>query len=131
MDALVWLYIALYSGFAVWGIREDLRFGAPTWKALLSTVGNALGIGGMIILIEGVVSPEISAVWAWVWPGLLVQAALEARFEYRVRLRRILPEADLEDAQMRSLILTSVVISVLLALPYFWMNYLVAYGTAS
>ncbi len=131
MKPFVWLYIVLYSGLAVWAIREDLRHDAPIWKALMSTIGNALGIGGMIVWAADVRSAEIQALWTWVFPFLLLQAALEARFEFRGRLRRLLPEADLQDAQMRSLIATSLVMGALVALPYFLLNYLVAYGELS
>lgn len=131
MAPFLWLYIALYSGLSVWGIREDVVQGAPSWKAISSTVGNALGIGGMIVWVGGLRSPEIQALWTWVFPLLLLQAAVEARFEYRVRLGRLLPDADLEDAQMRSLMATSLVIGVLLAIPFFLINYWVAYADAA
>ncbi len=131
MDPFVWLYIVLYAGLALWGIREDVVHQAPVWKSLLSTVGNALGIGGMLVWIAGVRSPEIQTLWTWVFPFLLVQAALEARFEYRVRLGRILPETEPGDAQMRSLMVTSIVIGVILALPYFLINYWVAFAPST
>ena len=128
MAPFVWLYIALYTGLSLWGIREDLVHRAPAWKSVSSTAGNALGIGGMIVWVTGLCSPQIQELWTWVFPFLLVQAALEARYEYRVRLGRILPEADLEDAQMRSLIATSLVIGVVMAVPFFVLNYRVAYA---
>lgn len=127
MAPFVWLYIALYGALSLWGIHEDVVHRAPVWKALLSTVGNALGMGGMIVWAAGIRSAEIQSVWTWVFPFLLLQAGLEARFEYRTRLAQVLPETQKGDAQMRNLMLTSVVIGTVLALPYFLINYWVAF----
>lgn len=124
---IAYLYIAMYTTVALWGIREDMRWEAPRWKATLSVVGNALGIAGMVLWAAGEADPKLAVVWRWVLPGLVIQLAIEVVYEYRLRLRRMLPEGELSDAQIRSLVWTSIGLGLLTAAPFFWMNYQLAF----
>ncbi|QDU83691.1 hypothetical protein Pla163_07920 [Planctomycetes bacterium Pla163] len=125
-----YLYIAMYTTVALWGIREDMRWEAPRWKATLSVVGNAVGIAGMLLWATDEVGQKLSAVWRWVLPALVIQLAIEVVYEYRLRLRRMLPEGELSDAQIRSLVWTSIGLGLLTAVPFFWMNYELAYPSS-
>ena len=49
MIVLAYLYIAMFAFVSLWGIREDLRWNAPRWKAVLSVVGNSVGIAGLLL----------------------------------------------------------------------------------
>lgn len=131
MIVLAYLYIAMFATVSLWGIREDLRWQAPKWKALLSVVGNAVGIAGMVLWSRGDIGAELSEIWRWVFIGLVLQLLIEIAYEYRLRLRRMLPEGQLSDGQIRSLVWTSIGLGLLTALPYFYMNYELAFPRES
>jgi len=124
---LAYLYIAMFASVSVWGIREDLRWSAPRWKAMLSVVGNSVGIAGMLLWARGDVNPQLAAAWRWVLGALVLQLLIEIAYEYRLRLRRMLPEGELSDAQIRSLVWTSIGAGLLTAVPYFYMNWALAF----
>lgn len=128
MRFLTLLYVAIFAAVAVQGIREDLRFGAPLWKAALSTAANALGVAGMLLYTGESVEPQVRAVWPWVLGLIVIEELVQLRFTYRQRYQRVLPEGEPGDAQLRSLILTSVLLGLLAALPCYWMNAMLAYG---
>lgn len=128
MTLLAYLYVAMFASVSLWGIREDLRWNAPRWKAVLSVVGNAIGIAGMVLYLAGEPNPRIAAAWRWVLGGLVLQLLIEIVYEYRLRLRRMLPEGELSDAQIRSLVWTSIGAGLLTAVPYFYMNWALAFG---
>ena len=127
---VILIYAAAFAAVAVQGIREDLRFGAPLWKAGLSTAANALGVAGMLLYSGGDVEPRVRSLWPWVLALIVVETLVQFRFTYRQRFRRVLPEGEPGDAQLRSLILTSVLLGLLAAAPYYWMNAMLAYGPA-
>lgn len=130
MAFLLYAYIGLYTVFALWGMRQDLRWGVPRWKALVSTVGNALGIAGMLLFTLEIRDERISAVWAGVCALLAVQLIVEGQYEFRHRLRRLLPEGVPADDQTKSLVWTSLGLGLVSALPYYWMNLQLALGKA-
>lgn|GEM_PF-4666567 len=131
MIVLAYLYIVMFVTVSLWGIREDLRWEAPKWKALLSVVGNAIGIAGMVLWTQGEIGPRLADIWRWVFLGLVLQLVIEIVYEYRLRLRRMLPEGQLSDAQIRSLVWTSIGLGLLTALPYFYMNFELAFPSES
>ncbi|MHC4378213.1 MAG: hypothetical protein ACYS26_16555 [Planctomycetota bacterium] len=128
MAFLLYAYIGLYTVFALWGMRQDLRWGVPRWKALVSTVGNALGIAGMLLFALEIRDARIATVWAGVCALLAVQLIVEGQYEFRHRLRRLLPEGVPADDQTKSLVWTSLALGLVSALPYYWMNLQLALG---
>jgi hypothetical protein len=128
MQILIYLYAGIFSGVAVQGIREDLRFGVPLWKVALSTVASALGVAGMLLYASDHVAPGLRSVWAWVFALIVSEALIQLRFTYRQRFHRVLPEGEASDGQLRSLIWTSVLLGLLAAAPYYWMNAMLAFG---
>ncbi|MEZ5980436.1 MAG: hypothetical protein R3F34_19790 [Planctomycetota bacterium] len=122
-----YLYIAMFVTVTLWGIREDIRWEAPRWKAVMSTVGNAVGIAGMLLWVSGDASARLAAVWRWVLAALVAQLLIEIAYEYRLRLRRMLPDGELSDAQIRSLVWTSIVLGLVTAVPFFYMNWSLAF----
>lgn len=131
MIVLASLYVVMFVTVSLWGIREDIRWEAPRWKAVLSVVGNAIGIAGMVLYLQGDVGPKLAAIWRWVFFGLVAQLVVEVVYEYRLRLRRMVPEGQLSDGQIRSLVWTSIAIGLLTALPYLGMNYALAFPSES
>lgn len=131
MIVLAYLYILMFVTVSMWGIREDMRWEAPKWKAVLSVVGNAVGIAGMVLWTQGEFGPRLAEIWRWVFVGLVAQLVIEIVYEYRLRLRRMLPEGQLSDGQIRSLVWTSIGLGLLTALPYFYMNYELAFRVES
>jgi hypothetical protein len=113
MKPLLWIYVGLYAALALWSIREHLSRDQPAWKALLDTVCSALGLGGMCLFLTGEADPRISAVWAYVFPLLMVEEAIDLRFEL---------------THWRSLLWVMLAGGVLFAVPYYWMNFQVAFG---
>lgn len=127
MIFLAYLYVAMFVTVSLWGIREDMRWEAPRWKATLSVVGNAVGIAGMVLFLQGDAGPKLASIWRWVFFALVAQLVVEIVYEYKLRLRRMLPEGQLSDAQIRSLVWTSIAIGLITALPYLGMNYALAF----
>ncbi len=125
---LVYLYIGFYAAGALYSRVRDGRAGSPLWKGVMSSVGDALGIAGMFLWVRGDPAPLLVRLWPAVLLFLLVQIALEARYELRARLGRLDPELDPEDPQMRSLSRTAVVFGVAVALPMLCINALLAFG---
>jgi hypothetical protein len=128
MTLVTYVYIAIYALVALQGIREDLRFGVPLWKAALSTVANALGVAGMLLYLAPRVDPSLVRLWAWVCLLLVVEALVQLRFSYRSRYRRVLPDGEPGDAQLRSLLWSSVLVNLLAAAPCYTMNFALALG---
>lgn len=128
MRFLIYLYAGVFSGIAVQGIREDLRFGVPIWKVALSTVAHALGVAGMLLFAAERVAPGLRAAWGWVFALIVAETLIQLRFTYRQRFHRVLPEGEASDGQLRSLIWTSVLLGLLAAAPYYWMNAALAFG---
>ena len=106
MVLLTYIYIGVYAAAALQGIREDVRFEAPRWKAILSTIANALGVAGMIFFAEGVRSPELALGWRWVVALIAIATVV----------------------QLRSLVWTSIALGLLASAPFFWMNLSLAFG---
>lgn len=125
MKPLLWIYVCLYAALALWSIREHLSRDQPAWKALLDTICSALGLGGMCLFLTGGADPRISAVWAYVFPLLMVEEAIDLRFEL-AQWRA--GHGEWGDPQIRSLLWVMLAGGVVFAVPYYWMNFLVAYG---
>jgi hypothetical protein len=98
MGWLVTIYAAIFSVTAVQGIREDLRFGAPLWKAALSTIAKALGVAGMLLSGSDYVADDLRSGWRWVVGLILLE------------------------------IWTSVLLGLVAAAPYYWLNIALAFG---
>lgn len=130
MAFLLYAYISLYTVFALWSMLQDLRWSVPRWKSLVSTVGNALGIAGMLLFAMEVRDERIAALWAGVCALLAGQLIVEGQYEFRHRLRRLLPDGVTADDQTKSLVWTSLALGLLSALPYYWMNLQLALGQA-
>ncbi|QDU69232.1 hypothetical protein [Engelhardtia mirabilis] len=128
MRLLIYFYIGIYAAAALQSIREDVRFEAPRWKAGLSTVANALGVAGMLFYVQGVRSPELALGWRWVVALIAVATAVQLRYTFHLRFRRVLPEGDPADGQLRSLVWTSIGLGLLASAPFFWMNLSLAFG---
>lgn len=128
MGWLVTIYAAIFSVTAVQGIREDLRFGAPLWKAALSTIAKALGVAGMLLSGSDYLADDLRSGWRWVVGLILLEALVELRFSYVQRFQRVLPDGESGDAQLRSLIWTSVLLGLVAAAPYYWLNIALAFG---
>jgi hypothetical protein len=117
-----YLYIGFFAAGAVYSRVRDARASAPMWKALVSTVGDALGVAGMLVYVGGAPAPLIVRLWPAVFVFLVLQLVIEARYELRARLGRLDPELDPDDPQMRSLARTAVAFGVAAALPMLWLN---------
>jgi hypothetical protein len=128
MVFLLFAYIGLYTVFALWGMRQDLLWQVPRWKALVSTVGNALGIAGMLLFALEIRDERIAGAWVGVCALLAIQLIVEVRYEFRQRLERLLPEGVPADDQTKSLVWTSLGLGLVSALPYYWMNLRLALG---
>lgn len=128
MKLLLLLYMAGYAAVSIWAVREDLQARAPAWKPLLGTVETALGVGGMWLYLSGPRDPTIARIWVFVFPFLVLAGLLDGVAEFRGGLQRMLPEGDRQDPQLRSLVWLMVLGSVLLTLPYYWLNFRLAYG---
>ena len=125
------VYIVLYAGAALWGIAEDVRYEAPRWKALLTTVGNALGCAGMILYAADAVSPELSVAWRGVFALLVAQFVIDLVWEVRYRLPKLVLSVDEDGEEQRlgrSGIAASVALGVVVLVPFFVVNYWVAFG---
>jgi hypothetical protein len=126
MKPLLWIYAALYAALAIWGIREHLQRRRALWKAVLTTIANALGLGGMWLYLTGEPDPLIASIWALVFPLLLVEEAIELRIELAEWRAG---HGEWADPQIRSLLWVMLAAGLAFSLPYFWMNFQVAYGT--
>lgn len=131
MRFLLFVYIGIFAAAALQRVREDIRFEVPRWKATLSTVVAALGVSGMILYVEGVERPGLAAVWRWVVALIAIDTVLQLRYTFQSRFQRVLPEGDPADAQLRSLVWTSIGLGLLASAPYFWMNASLALGPGS
>jgi hypothetical protein len=128
MKLLLLLYMAAYAAGSIWGVREDLKERAPAWKPLLATVETALGLGGMWLYLSGPRDPAIAGIWRFVFPFLILAGLIDVLAEFRHGLQRMLPEEDRRDPQLRSLVWLMVLGGLLLTLPYYWVNFRLAYG---
>ena len=128
MAGLLPAYIGLYALLAAFGIREDARFGAPFWKAALSTVGNGLGIAGMILYARGAHPLPFAVAWRAVFALLVVQFAIEAVFELRVRLPRLWLEDATSRRWRRAVMALSLAAGLAFSIPYYLINYRLAFG---
>lgn len=132
MIYLIYAYIALFTLVTLWELRDLVapEQPAPRWRALLTTVGSALGIAGMLLFAQGVDDPRIAQIWQVVFGLLLLQMIFEAFLDFRRFLRRLFPDGGVPDEQSKALVWTFMGLALVASLPYFWMNYQVAFGSA-
>jgi len=121
-------YTLLVALLSVLGIREDLRFRAPAWKATVSALGNGLGVAGLVLTSTDSLSPDLARVWVWVFGFLVLQLVVELAWDLRHKLGPLLAESELDGRQNRAALVASLVLSVATLVPLYVINYRIAFG---
>jgi hypothetical protein len=128
VEVFLALYIVLYVALTAWAIQTESALGAPLWKLGSGTVLAGLGAAGMIFFWRGAVTPEIAAAWRVVFPCLVLQTVLEAVWDLRHGLTRVDPDGELSVRSARAIMGASFFAGLIALAPYFYINYLVAFG---
>ena len=121
-------YIVLVALLSVLGIREDLRFRAPAWKATVSALGNGLGVAGLVLYATDSLSPDLARIWGWVFGFLVLQLALELAWDLRHKLGPLLAESEMDARENRMALVASLVLGLATLLPLYVINYRIAFG---
>jgi hypothetical protein len=125
---LLALYIGLFVLLSVWGIHTETEIGAPRWKVGLGAVAGAVGAAGMIFYWRDAVTPGLSSAWKLVFPLLVLQSIVDAAWDLRYGLERVDPDGEAGVAARRGLVIASFATGILVLVPYFYINYRVAFG---
>ena len=128
MESLLAIYILAYVVLTAWAIQTESALGAPFWKVGSGTVLAGLGAAGMIFFWRGAVTPGIAGVWRLVFPCLVLQTVLEAAWDLRHGLARVDPDGELSVKSARTIVGASFFAGLIALAPYFYINYLVAFG---
>jgi hypothetical protein len=128
VDGLLGFYILFYVLLTAWAIRTETSLGSPRWKVAAGTVAAGVGAAGMILYWRGAVTREIAALWRVVFPCLVAHTLVEAFWSLRHGRARVDPEGELSARNARRLVLTSFLAGLVTLAPYFYINYLVAFG---
>lgn len=121
-------YTVLVALLSLLGIREDLRFHAPVWKATVSVLGNGLGVAGLVLYATDSLSPDLARIWGWVFGFLVLQLVLELVWDLRHRLGPLMAESELDERENRMALMASLLLSVATLVPLYVINFRIAFG---
>jgi hypothetical protein len=121
-------YTVLVALLSVLGIREDLRFHAPAWKATVSALGNGLGVAGLVLYATDSLSPDLARIWGWVFGFLVLQLVVELSWDLRHKLGPLMAESEMNTRENRTALVASLVLGLATLLPLYVINFRIAFG---
>ena len=129
MNGALLLYIVAHVALSAIALMQAARLYAPRWRLGLHALGRGAGCAGMILLAQEAVIPEVSSLWRFVFPVLIAEALIDGAWDLRIGLPRQLAALGdtVEPREARRLLFGSLTLGVLVSIPYFVLNYRVAW----